>query len=304
MDERVKYGDLEDTFPRGPWLDALVRQSLEEDVGTGDATTVVAVAPDARGEAFLVPRRPGVVAGLPLLGMVYGALDPRVDVGILEPEGASVPAGRVLARLEGPVSALLTGERTALNFLQYLGGIATLTARYVEAVRGTGCLVLDTRKTLPGYRLLAKYAVRCGGGANHRLGLYDRIMLKDNHWAGGSGGIAAMVARSRRLYPDLAVEVEVDGLDQFAQVLTLGVDWVLLDNFTVEQTREAVRLRDAAAVTARLESSGNVDLESVASYAAAGTDAVSIGRLTHSAPAWDLGLDMAPRTGASGGGSP
>ncbi|MGD9546943.1 MAG: carboxylating nicotinate-nucleotide diphosphorylase [Candidatus Krumholzibacteriia bacterium] len=299
----MRNRDLDRTFPRGPWLDALVRQSLEEDVGTGDATTAVAVDPDVRGEALLVPRQPGVVAGLPLLGMVYGALDPRVVVSIREPEGAPVPAGRVLARLEGPVSSLLTGERTALNFLQHLGGIATLTARYVAAVRGTDCLVLDTRKTLPGYRLLAKYAVRCGGGVNPRLGLFDRIMLKDNHWTGGSGGIAAMVARSRRLSPDLAVEVEVDGLDQLAQVLGLGVEWILLDNFTVDQTREAVRLRDEAAVPTRLESSGNVDLESIRSYAAAGSDAVSIGRLTHSAPAWDLGLDMASLGGASGGGA-
>ncbi|MBU2499739.1 carboxylating nicotinate-nucleotide diphosphorylase [bacterium] len=303
MDERVRNRDLESTFPRDPWLDDLVRQSLEEDIGTGDATTAVAVDPELRGEALLVPRQPGVVAGLPLLAMVYGALDPRVEVSILEPEGTTVPAGRILARLEGPVSSLLTGERTALNFLQHLGGIATLTARYVAAVRGTGCLVLDTRKTLPGYRLLAKYAVRCGGGANHRLGLYDRVMLKDNHWTGGSGGIAAMVARSRRLYPGLAVEVEVDGLDQFAQVLGLGVEWILLDNFTVEQTREAVRLRDVAAVPTRLESSGNIDLESIGSYAAAGSDAVSIGRLTHSAPAWDLGLDMTPLGGDSGGGA-
>jgi nicotinate-nucleotide pyrophosphorylase (carboxylating) len=185
----------------------------------------------------------------------------------------------------------LTGERTALNFLQHLSGIATLTARYVAAVAGTGCQVLDTRKTLPGYRALAKYAVRCGGGSNHRFRLYARVLLKDNHWAAGDG-IAAMVARARARWPQLAIEVEVDTAEQLASVLPLGVDWIMLDNFTVGGVAAAVAQRDRLAAGCRLEVSGNVTLDTIAAYAQAGADAVSVGRLTHSAPALDVGLDL------------
>jgi len=179
-----------------------------------------------------------------------------------------------------------------LNFLQHLGGIASLTARYVAAVAGTSCRVLDTRKTIPGYRHLAKYAVRCGGGQNHRMGLYDRVMLKDNHWAAASGAIDVLVSRSRQMFPDLAVEVEVDSLAQLRRVLPLEVDWILLDNFSFADTEVAVGLRDEGARQTLLESSGNVDLESIGQYASAGVDAASVGRLTHSAPSWDLGFDM------------
>ena len=181
-----------------------------------------------------------------------------------------------------------------LNFLQHLGGIATLTSLFVAEVEGTDCRVLDTRKTLPGYRHLAKYAVLCGGGHNHRLGLYDRVMLKDNHWAAATGSIADLVAAARGKFPDLVVEVEVDDLEQLERVLPLAVEWILLDNFSPDQAAEAVRRRDAAGVETLLESSGNVSLATVGKYARAGVDAVSVGRLTHSAPALDLGLDMGP----------
>jgi nicotinate-nucleotide pyrophosphorylase (carboxylating) len=211
-----------------------------------------------------------------------------------------------VVRLDGPAAVLLTGERTALNFLQYLSGIASLTALYVAETAGTGCLVLDTRKTLPGFRALAKYAVRCGGGHNHRLGLYDRIMLKDNHWAAAGGRLAGLVAEARRRHPALAVEVEVDSLAQLEQVLPLAVEWILLDNFAPDEVAAAVRSRDAGAASrsTRLEASGNVDLDNVRAYAATGVDAVSIGRLTHSAPALDLSMELIPVPGEASGPHP
>lgn len=278
-------------FPAGEWLDALVAQSLREDVGTGDVSAAVAVAAGTIARGAVVARQAGVVAGLPLVGRVYAALDPAVRVEAVVVDGAPVAAGQELARLEGPAASLLAGERTALNFVQHLGGIATQTARFVTAAGSGRCLVLDTRKTIPGYRLLAKYAVRCGGGANHRLGLYDRVLLKDNHWASGDA-VAAMVARARALYPQLEVEVEVDTAAQLAVVLALGVEWILLDNFTVADVATAVAARDAAAPSTRLEASGNVDLETIGAYAGTGVDAVSVGRLTHSAPALDIGMDF------------
>ncbi|MBK8165983.1 MAG: carboxylating nicotinate-nucleotide diphosphorylase [bacterium] len=278
-------------FPAGPWLEELVAAALREDVGSGDATTAIAVDPGALATGCLRARQDGVVAGLPLAARVWNGLSAAVMFTPVVPDGTAVAGGQVVARVSGPAAAVLTGERLALNFVQHLSGIATLTARYVAAVAGTGCRVLDTRKTVPGYRLLAKYAVRCGGGANHRLGLYDRILLKDNHWAAGEP-LEAMVARARRLYPALPVEVEVDTADQLARVLPLGVEWIMLDNFTVDGVVSAVAARDAVGSTALLEVSGNVTLETIAAYARAGADAASVGRLTHSAPALDLGLDL------------
>lgn len=278
-------------FPDGAWLDELVAQGLREDVGDGDVSTTVAVAAGAHAKGELRARSGGVVAGLPLFARVYARLDGGVACVPLAADGDPVVPGQPIARLSGPAAAVLTGERTALNFIQHLSGIATLTARYVAAVAGTGCRVLDTRKTVPGYRALAKYAVRCGGGANHRFGLYDRVLLKDNHWAAGDG-IAAMVARARATRPDLAIEVEVDDLGQFAQVLPLGVEWIMLDNFAAGDVAVAVAARNAAGSRTLLEVSGNVTLETAGAFAQAGADAVSIGRLTHSAPALDLGLDL------------
>jgi nicotinate-nucleotide pyrophosphorylase (carboxylating) len=280
------------TFPAGDWLDDLVAQSLREDIGAGDVSTAIAVRPGARAVGALAARVPGVAAGLPLAALVYRQIDPEVTVVPLVNDGARVEAGQALARVSGPAAALLTGERTVLNFVQYLSGIATLTSRYVEAVAGTRCMVLDTRKTLPGYRALAKYAVRCGGGDNHRFGLYDRVLLKDNHWSAGDG-IAAMVARARRNWPGLPVEVEVDTHEQLAAVLLLDVEWIMLDNFSVAAVAAAVAARAAAGSTTRLEVSGNVRLETIGSYARTGVDAASVGRLTHSAPALDIGLDLA-----------
>ncbi len=284
-------------FPTDPWLDVLLDAALAEDVGDGDVTTDVAVAPDRTATGEIVARSPGVVAGLPLLAPLFARLSGAVHVELLVDDGARLDAGDAAARISGPAAAILTGERAALNFLQHLSGIATLAARYVDAVRGTGCAVLDTRKTLPGYRALAKYAVRCGGGDNHRLGLYDRILLKDNHWASRDASLAELVRRGRERHPGLAIEVEVDSLDQLREVLPLRVEWVLLDNFTPERTAEAVALRAELETDdwrTRLESSGNVDLETVRAYAEAGVDACSVGRLTHSVPALDLSLDLNP----------
>jgi nicotinate-nucleotide pyrophosphorylase (carboxylating) len=282
-------------FPDEPWLAELVRRSLVEDLGTGDVSTELAVPPQARAAGRIVARREGVVAGLPLVERVYRALSADVTCTVLRPDGSSVATGEIVARLEGPAAALLSGERTALNFLQHLSGIASLCALYVSAVAGTACQILDTRKTLPGFRALAKYAVRCGGGRNHRQGLYDRIMFKDNHWAAAGGHLAELVAAARRRYPALAVEVEVDSLEQLDRVLPLGVEWILLDNFTPAMVAEAVSRRDGMTAdwgSTLLEASGNVSLDNVRAYAAAGVDAVSVGRLTHSAPALDLSLEL------------
>ncbi len=284
--------DMETGFPCDKWVETLVRQALAEDVGRGDVSTAISVEPALTGRGDLVARENGIVAGLPLLKLVYGLVDPAVRVETVVADGTRVAPGAVVARLTGPLGSLLTGERTALNFLQHLGGIASLTASYVSEVAGTSCRVLDTRKTLPGYRSLAKYAVLCGGGYNHRMGLYDRVMLKDNHWAAGADGIDQMVARARRDFPRLAIEIEVDTLCQLDQVLPLQVDWILLDNFTVADTLEAVARRDAAGVKTLLESSGNITLQTIAQYARAGVDGVSVGRLTHSPGALDLGLDL------------
>jgi len=284
--------DMESGFPSEEWVGTLVRQALAEDVGSRDVSTAISVDPIASGRGDLVSRDKGVVAGLPLLKMVYLQVDPAVSVEPVVTDGTPVGPGSVVAHLEGPVASILTGERTALNFLQNLGGIASLTAMYVAEVAGTSCRVLDTRKTLPGYRSLAKYAVLCGGGHNHRMGLYDRVMLKDNHWTAAAVGIDELVARARRDFPDLAIEIEVDTLDQLDQVLPLRVDWILLDNFTVTDTTEAVTRRDSASVETLLESSGNITLETIAGYARAGVDGASVGRLTHSAGALDLGLDL------------
>jgi nicotinate-nucleotide pyrophosphorylase (carboxylating) len=275
-----------------PWLDTLLTHALSEDVGSGDASSAITVTGDLRAEAHVIVREAGVVAGLVLLEPLVRKLDPALVVELAVDDGARVAPGQRVASLRGAAAPLLTVERTALNLLQQLSGIASLTASYVDAVAGTGCQVLDTRKTVPGYRKLAKYAVRCGGGTNHRLGLDDRIMLKDNHWAAGGHGIEDLIARGRQRYPDLAIEVEVDHLDQFDRVLPLGAEWILLDNLAPEEAARAVARRDATGSTTRLEASGNVTLETIGAFARAGVDAASVGRLTHSAPALDLGIDM------------
>jgi nicotinate-nucleotide pyrophosphorylase (carboxylating) len=271
---------------------ALIRQALEEDVGGGDVSSLAVLTDTDLGEGTLVARQDMVVAGLPVAEAVFHAIDPSLGLEGKVQDGSRVSSGDVLMLLQGRARGILTGERTALNFLQRLSGIATLTRGYVDAIAGTGAVILDTRKTTPGYRALEKYAVRCGGGQNHRMGLYDRIMLKDNHLAAWSarhpGGYAEMVQAARQAYPDLAVEVEVDTLEQLEEVLPGNPDWVLLDNMSPPQL-EACVARTAGRI--RLEASGGVTLDTVSAIASTGVDAVSVGALTHSAPACDIALD-------------
>lgn len=277
---------------------ALIRQALEEDVGSGDASSLAVLDADDLGEGSLVARQELVLAGLPVAEAVFRDVDPDLRLDRLREDGARVSAGDVVLKLSGRARSILTAERTALNFLQRLSGVATLTRRYVDAVAGSKAVILDTRKTTPGYRLLEKYAVRCGGGRNHRMGLYDRIMLKDNHLAAwrrrNTGDLAAMVRAARGTYPDLDIEVEVDTISQLEDVLQGEPEWVLLDNMDPDTLRACV---DLAAGRTRLEASGGVTLDTVAAIAATGVDAISVGALTHSAAACDIALDWHLREG-------
>jgi nicotinate-nucleotide pyrophosphorylase (carboxylating) len=275
----------------------LIQLALEEDLGTGgDITSRVLIPAAAHGAVQIVSRRAGVVAGLPIAALVFEQVDPRVAWEVHVEDGTAVQPGEVIADLSGPVRSLLTGERTALNFLTHLSGIASLTRQFVDAVAGTPAIILDTRKTLPGYRRLQKYAVRCGGGHNHRLGLFDAVLIKDNHLAAWSSdpahtlADAIRVARSR-VPSDVTVEIEVDSLAQFREALPAGPDIVLLDNMPPPQMREAVALRNQLAPGVLLEASGGVTLPTVRSIAETGVERISVGTLTHSAPALDLAFD-------------
>jgi len=270
-----------------------VRDALAEDVGEGDVTTLATVPADATATAALVARESLTVAGLDFAQAVFHELSPAIRVERRCQDGDAVRAGAVLLQLSGPARPLLTGERVALNFVQHLSGVATLTARFVAAVAGTRAQILDTRKTTPGWRGFEKFAVSCGGGLNHRLGLFDAILIKDNHLAALRGAapnpIAAAVARARSSYPELKVEVEADTLEQVEQAAAAGADRILLDNMSPEQLREAVGLIQGRATT---EASGGIRLENVRAVAGAGVDFISIGALTHSAPAVDIALDF------------
>jgi nicotinate-nucleotide pyrophosphorylase (carboxylating) len=273
-------------------LEQLVARALAEDVGTGDVTSAAAVPEGARGRARIVQKQPGVVFGL---GVVAEAMRQCgvEDVDNLVVEGQwrdSVPAEVLF--VSGPAAGLLAAERTALNFLGRLSGVATLTARFVEAVAGTGVAILDTRKTTPGLRALEKAAVLAGGGRNHRIGLYDAILIKENHIA-LAGSLAKAVHGARSDFPDLAVEVECRNLDEVAYALGTGADILLLDNMDLETLRGAVKLRDENSSEGKgpsLEASGGVDLETVRGIAETGVDLISVGALTHSAPTLDFSM--------------
>jgi nicotinate-nucleotide pyrophosphorylase (carboxylating) len=272
-------------------LRRVVTTALDEDLRYGpDATTAATVPGGAVAVAAFTTREPGVLAGLPAALAVldevvgsYEVLDARAD-------GDRLAAGDTALTVRAPVRGLLTAERTALNLLCHLSGVATATAAWVDAVAGTGARIRDTRKTLPGLRLLEKYAVRCGGGVNHRLGLGDAVLIKDNHVA-AAGSVGAALAAARAHAPELPCEVEVDTLEQLDEVLELGAELVLLDNFDVDRTREAVRRRGDRVT--RLESSGGLALANARAYAETGVDYLSVGALTHSVRALDLGLDLA-----------
>lgn len=281
-------------FPLGiDDLHAHVRWALAEDVGWGDVTTQGLIDPALQSRGVLAYREAGVVAGLPVAAAVYAVLDPAVRWRSLAADGETVTVGATVAEVSGPAASLLTGERLALNYLQRLSGIATLTARYVQALAGTGARLVDTRKTTPGLRSLEKYAVRCGGGGNHRHGLSDGVLVKDNHIAIlRRQGIALRdaVARARAAVPhSLRVEVEVDRLDQIEDVLAGGADIILLDNMPPATLAEAVRRVAGRAIT---EASGGITLDSIRACAEAGVDLISVGAITHSARALDIGLDF------------
>ncbi len=281
-----------------------VREALAEDLGPGDVTTLATVPETASVAAAVVAREPLVVAGLALAEAAFRELSPDIQIRAETADGRPAAVGACLMRLQGPARPILSAERVALNFLQRLSGVATLTARYVRAVESTGARILDTRKTTPGWRRLEKYAVLCGGGQNHRFGLYDQVLIKDNHLAALQGAapnpVAAAVRLARQQYPALRVEVEADTLEQVRQAVEAGADVVLLDNMSLGQLREAVAL---ARGRARLEASGGITLETVRPIAETGVDFISVGALTHSARAADIALDFLPDAPAAPGPS-
>lgn len=270
-----------------------VRQALAEDVGAGDVTTAATVPEDASATALMRAREPLVVAGLALAEAAFRELSEKVRLSRHVADGEQVDGGKILLRISGPARALLTAERVALNFVQRLSGVATAAAQFVQAVRGTPAQILDTRKTTPGWRRLEKYAVTCGGAVNHRAGLYDMVLIKDNHLAAlrhaSPNPIAAAVQRAREVYPQLKIEVETDTLDQVDEALAAGADLILLDNMNPVQLRLAVQKCKGRA---RTEASGGVSLATVRAIAEAGVDFISVGAITHSARAVDIGLDF------------
>jgi len=270
-------------------LDHLIALALSEDLGDrGDITSDAVLPADQLAQARIVAKSEGVIAGLCAVERTLAHLDPDVEIVLQTEDGARVERGALICTLRGCARTLLTGERTALNFLQRLSGIAALTRRYVDAVAGTGAVILDTRKTTPGWRLLEKYAVRMGGGQNHRIGLYDAAMVKDNH-IDAAGSIAAAVERVRAYAPDAPIIVEVRTIDELRQALSLQVDQILLDNMTLDEMRACV-LETAGRVP--LEASGSMSLERVRSVAETGVNFISVGALTHSAPALDLSMQI------------
>ena len=272
-----------------------VRAALDEDIGPGDATTIATVPADARAVALMRAREPLIPAGLDLAEAAFRALSSEAQILRLAQDGNRVAPHATLLRVEGPARTLLSAERVALNFVQRLSGVATLTHQFVEAIKGTSARILDTRKTTPGWRRLEKYAVACGGGTNHRIGLYDMVLIKDNHLAAlrnaAPNAIAAAVERARAKFSELKVEVEADTLEQVDQALEAGADFILLDNMNPVQLRLAVQKCKGRMLT---EASGGVTLATVRSIAETGVDFISVGALTHSARAMDIGLDFEP----------
>jgi nicotinate-nucleotide pyrophosphorylase (carboxylating) len=274
----------------------LIDLALAEDIGSGDVTSRYFVPEDRMARAFIVSRTEGVISGAEVAQAVFRAVDASLGIAILVPDGSRVSAGAMVLRVEGPARSILTAERTALNFLQRLSGVATLTRRYVDAISGTGAAILDTRKTTPGYRMLEKAAVVHGGGTNHRIGLFDRAMVKDNHLVAENSLsiLQAAIVKLKTDRPEVEVELEADRLEQVEAFLGLdGVDYLLLDNMSLEDLRAAVAMRNGRTIP-RLEASGGVNLETVRGIAETGVDFISVGALTHSAPSLDLGLDFVP----------
>jgi len=292
---------VDETFslPEQSAAQALIDLAFAEDLGNrGDLTCAALIRSEDQAEVQIVARTAGVLSGSPVGRMVFAELDPAVNWAAVIRDGESVQAGTVVATVSGSIASLLTGERTVLNFLTHLSGVATITRRFVDAVHGTRAKVLDTRKTLPGWRALEKYAVRCGGGTNHRMGLYDGVLIKDNHLAAWThaASIAQAVQTARATSPQgVSVEVEVDTLAQLEDALRGGPDIVLLDNMDIQTLSRAVAMRDQTAPDVQLEASGGVTLSTVAEIARTGVERISVGGLTHSAPALDLAFDWKSR---------
>lgn len=266
----------------------LIKLALAEDIGRGDLTTEATVPADAWAQAEIFQKAPGVLCGLPVVSAVFEMLDPSVRVMPASKEG-SWGERRVVAHIEGPTRAILTGERTALNFLQRLSGVATMSRKAAQAVEGTGAIVLDTRKTTPGHRIVEKYAVRVGGSHNHRAGLDDAVLIKENHIRAAGGIGPAVSAARKRIGPAQKIEVEVTNPEELDEALAAGAEMVLLDNHTLEQLRAAVVHTEGRA---KLEASGGITLENLADVARTGVDYISLGALTHSAPAIDFSLEV------------
>ena len=274
--------------------------ALVEDIGPGDLTSRYFVPGDLRGSARIFAKEPAIAAGVDTAAEVFQRVDPALSVRMLTASGQALVAGQTVIHLSGAVRSILTAERVALNFLQRLSAIATLTRRFVDAIAGTSAVLLDTRKTTPGLRLLEKAAVRAGGGQNHRFGLHDMVMVKDNHLAADPAAWAAALRNSlghfRRDHPGIKVEVEADTIEQVRTILSIpGVDVILLDNMTLAQLGEAVRLRGAS--PGKLEASGGVTLDTVRGVALTGVDFISVGALTHSAGSIDFSLELLPDQG-------
>lgn len=268
----------------------LIHDALKEDLGLlGDVTTRLFVPQQARFRGRIIAKAPGIVSGTKIAAAVFKAVDKNCRIKILKRDGSKITKGQTVMTLNGG-RGILTAERTALNFLQRMSGVSTLTASYVSRTRGTRARIYDTRKTTPGWRLLDKYAVKCAGASNHRMGLYDAVMVKDNHWTRGS--LSEGVAALRRKHPQMTLEIEADTLDQAKRALTLGADVILLDNMGLPALRRAIRFIRTAAPRVQIEISGGVTLKTVRALAKLNPDRISIGALTHSAPALDLSLEL------------
>ena len=284
----------------------LVKWALSEDVGNGDITTLNTLKSGTGARASIQAKGPGVLSGVEVARLVFRELDPSLTFEALVPDGERVTPGVAVARVFGSAGSILTGERTALNFMQHMSGIATLTRQYVDRIAGTGCLILDTRKTTPGLRYLEKYSVKMGGGENHRFALWDMYLIKDNHIR-AAGGVTAAIDRIQRTRQDVLLEVEVESIDQLHEALRPEVDRILLDNRSLEEVRAAVAvvnawcaqhpsdprsMRKGSKRRPEIEVSGGITLETVRSYAETGVDFISVGALTHSAPALNLSLEI------------
>ena len=269
-------------------LDAIIALAIAEDVGSGDVTGEATIPPVGNCAAAIIAKQPGVVAGIGVVEHVYRALDPDAEVTALVDDGVRIEGPVELAHIEGPARAVLAGERTALNLLGRLCGVATATRAYVDAVAGTGAGILDTRKTMPGLRELDKYAVACGGGVNHRMGLYDAFLIKDNHLR-IAGGVRPAIALARAAHPELAITVEVEVLDQLREALECGAERVMLDNMALATMHEAVAI---VAGRAEVEASGGITLANVRDVALTGVDVISVGAITHSAPWLDVSMEV------------